>query len=145
MEAFARGLAQDQVHYGLQLTGGDTFRSPDRLIVSVTMFAAIEAKHYKSRLTAGQGEALYVSGTIGNSALGLKVATGELSPPAGDDGFLTNAYRLPDPPAAIYSIIAEHASACMDISDGLLGDCRKLCRASGLGRRNSTAYSLHEI
>ncbi len=130
MESFAAGLAADQKTYGLKLTGGDTYRSPERLGVSITMFGAVASGQYKSRMGAKPGDILVVSGTIGDGAIGLKVAMGELLVEEADAKALVNSYHLPNPPYALVSIIAKHASASMDISDGLLGDCRKLCEAS---------------
>lgn len=128
MELFAQGLAADHALYGLELTGGDTYRSPDRLCVTVTMFAMIDQAAYRSRLGAKPGDLIFVTGTIGDAALGLQVATGA----AGPDDYLLNAYRLPNPPLQAAEAIAEFATASMDISDGLVGDCRKLCVASNV-------------
>ncbi|NKB52010.1 MAG: thiamine-phosphate kinase [Rhizobiaceae bacterium] len=133
--SFASGLAEDQALYGIQLTGGDIYRSPDRLCIAVTMFALIDPARYKSRLGARAGDAIMVTGTIGDAALGLKVATGEIKADPTATDHLLNAYHLPDPPVAtaIAGAIAQYASASMDISDGLIGDCRKLCAASNVG------------
>ena len=130
MENFAAGLAADQKSYGLKLTGGDTYRSPERICISITMFGAVSRDQYKSRMGAMPGDILVVSGTMGNGALGLQVATGDLLVGNADAKALLNFYRLPDPPLLLAPIIAKYASASMDISDGLLGDCRKLCETS---------------
>lgn len=132
MARFALGLSVDQEAYGIELTGGDTFRSSERLCISVTLFGNVAKNRYKSRLGAQSGDVLLVSGTIGDAALGLKVAMSQLEVDHQSGLALLNAYRLPDPPVALAAIIAEHASAAMDVSDGLLGDCAKLCRASGV-------------
>ena len=133
MEAFVSGLAQDQEMYGIHLSGGDTYRSPDRLSIAVTMFALVDQSHYKARSGANPGDAVFVTGTIGDAALGLKVATGELECRQGDRDVLLDAYQLPEPPVAVAAVIAEFATASMDVSDGLIGDCRKLCAASKVG------------
>ncbi|MEP1206014.1 MAG: thiamine-phosphate kinase [Rhizobiaceae bacterium] len=132
MATFAAGLQLDQQTYGIHLTGGDTYRSPQQLSVAVTMFSLVDEASYKSRLGAQPGDAIYVTGTIGDAALGLKVARGELSANESDAKFLHNAYQLPSPPTAVAATIARYANASMDISDGLIGDCRKLCSASGV-------------
>lgn len=128
MKLLAQGLAADHALFGLELTGGDTYRSPDRLCVTVTMFAMIDQAAYRSRLGAKPGDLIFVTGTIGDAALGLQIATGA----AGSDDYLLNAYRLPNPPLQAAEAIAEFATASMDISDGLVGDCRKLCVASNV-------------
>ncbi|MEP1092039.1 MAG: thiamine-phosphate kinase [Rhizobiaceae bacterium] len=130
MARFAEGLAADNDYYGLSLTGGDTYRSPGQLTIAVTMFAMIDRRNYRSRIGAKQGDLIFVTGTIGNSALGLKAVTGALDVQSADREFLINAYRRPDPPLAAAGAVSQFASASMDISDGLIGDCRKLCSAS---------------
>ena len=132
MKGFAQGLEHDQQQYNLKLIGGDTYRSPERLCVSITMFGAVEESKYISRLGANVGDILVVSGTIGNGALGLKATKGELPLNEMDTKALMQFYLLPDPPLKLAPIIARYATAAMDISDGLLGDCRKLCEASNV-------------
>ncbi|MEM1038580.1 MAG: thiamine-phosphate kinase [Pseudomonadota bacterium] len=130
MERFAQGLAADQKTYGLALTGGDTYRSPGGLCVAITLFGSVEEGRYKSRAGASDGDQIYVSGTIGNSAIGLRVATGALQVEASVSGDHLRAYRIPQPPFGLQDAIAQFATASMDVSDGLVGDCRKLCAAS---------------
>ncbi|MEE9314841.1 MAG: thiamine-phosphate kinase [Rhizobiaceae bacterium] len=132
MLRFANGLEEDQKRYGLKLTGGDTYRSPDKLCIAITMFGAVSKGSYKSRLGAKTGDLLVVSGTIGDGAIGLKVATGKLQVAAGEADSHLSSYRLPNPPLRLAKAIAKFATSSMDISDGLLGDCRKLCEASGV-------------
>lgn len=130
MQLFAAGLATDHEIYGLSLLGGDTFRSPERLSVSVTMFAMTDETAYRSRFGAMPGDLIFVTGTVGDAAFGLHAARGELELKAPHHEFLINAYQLPNPPLAAAEAVARLATASMDISDGLIGDCRKLCAAS---------------
>lgn len=130
MERFAKGLAADQATYGLTLTGGDTYRSPGGLCVAITLFGSVDEDGYKSRSGAFEGNLIYVSGTIGKSAVGLRVATGALQVEASAAGDHLGAYRIPQPPFGLQDAIAQFATASMDVSDGLVGDCRKLCAAS---------------
>lgn len=132
IEQFATGLASDQDTFGLLLTGGDTYRSPERLCVSVTMIGVPAAAGYRSRLGAQVGDLVFVSGTIGDAALGLKVAQSTLETFNEGAAFLLDAYRVPSPPESIGDVVSKFASASMDISDGLLGDCRKLCSSSNV-------------
>lgn len=132
--SFAKGLADDQELYGLQLTGGDTYSSPDRLHISITMLGAVPTGRYVSRIGAQAGDKIFVSGAIGNSAAHLHFKTNEivkLSKP--DTAYFKECYELPEPPMGLETVIREFASASMDVSDGLLGDLQKLASASNVG------------
>ena len=78
---------------------------------------------------------LYVSGAIGGSALGLALLIGERGPWSSlgqaERDALINRYRVPEPPIALAPLLLQFASAAMDVSDGLVGDCDKICAASG--------------
>jgi thiamine-monophosphate kinase len=80
------------------------------------------------RQGAAAGDGLWVTGTIGDGALGLLAARGEN---ADADGYLADRYRLPQPRLGL--ALAGIVSACMDVSDGLVQDCGHLCRAAGVG------------
>ena len=80
------------------------------------------------RTGASVGDGLWVTGTIGDGALGLAAAQGKLADP---DGFLADRYRLPRPRNALK--LAGIAAAALDVSDGLVQDVGHLCRAAGLG------------
>lgn len=137
--AFAAGLAADNARYGVCLLGGDTLRaSPGGgTTISVTAFGRVPAGGIVRRRAARPGDALVVTGTIGDSALGLALRLGEgpagLSPQ--DAAVLRSAYLWPDPPVAAWRAVRDHARAAMDVSDGLLGDLAKLCRTAGVGAR----------
>lgn len=135
IELFAKGLEEDQEHFGIKLTGGDTYRSPQGLCIGIAMFGSVSADRYVSRLAAGRGEVIAISGTIGDGALGLYVRQGRLNIDAESNEWLADRYRIPQPIPAYAAIVREFASASMDISDGLLGDLAKLCSASNLAAR----------
>lgn len=138
LAAFAHGFGQDAAHYGCPLLGGDTVSSPGRLMVSVTILGAVSAGTMVRRSDGQAGDLLYVSGVIGAAALGLQ---GRLPappawcaslPPAVAEA-AREAYLLPDPALALAEAVRTHASAAMDVSDGLIGDAQKLAKASGTG------------
>ncbi|MBV8524732.1 MAG: thiamine-phosphate kinase [Acetobacteraceae bacterium] len=126
--AFAEGLAQDQAAFGLSLLGGDTTSTPGPISLSLMALGQAARGQAVRRAGAQPGDGIWVTGTIGDGALGLRVAQGQLQDPS---GYLLNRYRLPQPRLGLR--IAGIASACMDISDGLIQDLDHLCRASGLG------------
>ncbi len=89
------------------------------------------------RSGAQRGDRVVVTGTIGDAALGLDILKGGAvaSALAGDDAarqMLVGRYRVPQPRNALAQPFASHASAAMDVSDGLAGDLTKLCAASGV-------------
>ncbi len=132
LEDFARGLAEDCRQYGLVLSGGDTFRTGGGPVISITAWGEIDEADYRSRLTAKPGDRLFVTGTIGEGALGLLAHKGELpdvSPKV--QTVMERRYFVPEPPVSFAPLIAEFASASMDVSDGFVGDLAKMAVASG--------------
>jgi thiamine-monophosphate kinase len=132
--AFARGLAEDQKTYGITLLGGDTTRAAGGTTISVSAFGVLPMGTIVRRAGARVGDAIFVSGTVGDAALGLRVRLGEINgSPAGTEvDHLFRRYALPEPRTALAPILRRHASASIDISDGLLGDLGHICRASSV-------------
>ena len=133
LEGFARGLRGDAVLFGCPLFGGDTDRTPGPITISIAMFGSVPEGTMVRRAGAKPGDRVFVSGTIGDSALGLMLRNGKewkLSEP--ERQHLVSRYLLPQPRNALAETLRTHASAAMDVSDGLVGDFAKLCRASGV-------------
>ena len=133
LEAFARGLGEDAAAYDCPLLGGDTVETPGPLTLSITALGAVERGRTPTRMAAKPGDRIYVSGTIGDGALGLQIRLGKgpaLSEAERDE--LIGRYLLPQPRLGLATAL-RFAHAAMDVSDGLIGDCAKLLRASGLG------------
>ena len=128
---FARGLAEDQGAFALTVLGGDTAATPGPTCLSLTILGTVAPGAVLTRAGARPGDDIWVSGTIGDGALGLKVLRGEV--PADAAGHLARRYRLPEPRLALGRAIAGLASAGMDVSDGLVQDLGHLCRAAGCG------------
>jgi thiamine-monophosphate kinase len=135
--AFAEGLGQDISQYDCPLLGGDTDHTPGPLSVSITAVGTVPHGAMVRRATAKPGDIIAVSGTIGDAALGVLLHRDadfakqwRLSSAAQDH--LRQRYLLPQPRNALADALRQHASAAMDVSDGLAGDLAKLCRASGL-------------
>ncbi|MEQ9145009.1 MAG: thiamine-phosphate kinase [Parvibaculaceae bacterium] len=134
MERFAEGLARDQEKYGVRLYGGDTITVEGPSVFSLTAIGEVAAGMMVRRAGAQAGDELYVTGTIGDAALGLGAARGELDLLSQSErDALIGRYRLPDPPVAFGERLAEVAHAAIDVSDGLVADLHHLCDASGLG------------
>jgi thiamine-monophosphate kinase len=126
--AFAAGLAADQRSFGIALLGGDTTSTlgatPGALTLSLTAIGTVEAGRAVLRRGAAAGHDVWVTGTIGDGALGLAALQGRLADPS---GFLARRYHLPEPRLGLR--LAGIAAASMDISDGLVQDLGHLCRA----------------
>jgi thiamine-monophosphate kinase len=137
LAAFSAGLGADADRYGCPLLGGDTVRSPGPIIVSVTAFGTLPRDSMVRRAGARVGDRILVTGTIGDAALGLALRqraenamTWRLSTAA--QTHLAGRYLLPEPRTDFAAAVRAHASAAMDVSDGLAGDLAKLCRESGV-------------
>ncbi|MCK8783844.1 thiamine-phosphate kinase [Roseomonas sp. NAR14] len=128
---FAAGLAADQREFGIVLLGGDTVSTPGPLTLSLTVLGTVAPGAALRRAGALPGDDVWVSGTIGDGALGLRVLRGAL--PADPAGHLAERYRLPRPRLALGAALAGLAHAAMDVSDGLAQDLGHLCRAGGCG------------
>jgi len=129
--AFARGLGADQSLFGLSLWGGDTVSTPGPLSFTLTAIGDVEQGAMLRRSGARIGDDLWVTGTIGDGALGLLVALGKLA--ASPD--LLARYRVPEPRVSFGPRLVGLAHACLDISDGLMADLTHLCEQSGVGAR----------
>lgn len=127
---FAAGLAADQAEFSLSLLGGDTTSTPGPISLSLTILGHVAPGGAMRRAGARAGDGLWVSGSIGEAALGLLAARGEIADP---EGVLAERYRLPRPRLALGQAVAGLAHAGMDVSDGLVQDAGHLCRAGGLG------------
>lgn len=140
--AFAQALGVDAALYGCPLLGGDTVRTPGPLTLSVTALGSAPAGRMAPRTGARAGDALYVSGTIGDGALGLHVRLRARPAPAwigpldaAHRNHLEARYLTPQPRVGLRHAVRDHANASMDVSDGLVGDLAKMMRASGTGAR----------
>jgi thiamine-monophosphate kinase len=127
-QAFLRGLADVLTTFATRLIGGDTVTLPPGAprILTVTAFGTDAPAPPRSGARAG--DALWVTGTIGDAGAGLAIATRS----AGGSAELLAAYHRPYPRLAEGRRIAPGAHAMMDVSDGLLLDAQRMAAASGL-------------
>jgi thiamine-monophosphate kinase len=140
VEKFARGLGEDQAAFGIDLLGGDSVSTPGPITLSLTAFGRVAVDGEVRRSGARPGDLIFVSGTIGDGALGLLAAAGRLSGLDPDDrNYLADRYRLPRPRVTLGPGLGGLATAMMDVSDGLVGDLDHLIEASGVAAVIETA------
>jgi thiamine-monophosphate kinase len=130
---FCQGLAEDQATFGIGLLGGDTVSTPGPLTLSLTAIGQLPQGQALRRSGAKPGDDLWVSGTLGDGALGLLVLQGKLEPPPAARAFLIERYRLPQPRLALGQALRGLAHAAIDVSDGLLADLGHILETSGVG------------
>jgi thiamine-monophosphate kinase len=131
--AFAAGLARDQAEYGLHLIGGDTSSTTGPITIAITALGEAPIGRIIRRGGAQAGDTVFVTGTIGDAALGL--AALRATPPSLDAAsttLLVDRYRLPEPRVALGPRLIGIATAGLDVSDGLVADLRHLCEVSRL-------------
>ena len=140
MTGFVEGLGAAQTRFGCHLLGGDTDRRPGPLTISITAIGTVPRGRMVPRTTAQAGDALFVSGTIGDAGLGLELLQNSglrdawgLSDAAANT--LRRRYRRPEPRLALAPVLRHYASAAMDVSDGLIKDLERMLRASGVAGR----------
>lgn len=129
---FAQGLGADLAHYGGALLGGDTTATPGPLAITITALGRPLGPRTPDRAGAQAGDDLWLTGPIGDGWLGLLAAQGRLAIDASDADALAARYRVPDPPVCHAALIAEVATASLDVSDGLILDLSRLAAASGV-------------
>ena len=136
LAGFAQGLRQAAEAFGCPLVGGDTVRTPGPLAISITALGQVPHGEMVRRGAARPGDRLCVTGTIGDAALGLVLRrhpdlpwAARLSPAAREH--LIDRYLRPRPRLQVAEALRRHATAAMDVSDGLAGDLGKMMRASG--------------
>lgn len=138
LDAFASSLQADAGRFGIPLLGGDSVATPGLLTLTVTAIGTVPHGHALRRDGALPGDDVYVSGTIGDAGLGLAVKLGALTGlPDRLSAPLLERLHWPEPRLTLGQALAEPgagglASACIDVSDGLLQDLGHIARRSGV-------------
>lgn len=133
IEAFAAGLGADQAEFGVTLVGGDTVATPGPLTLTLTALGTVAGDAVLRRNGARAGDTVYVSGAIGDGALGLAVVKDQLAGLDADSArALTGRYHRPEPRLTLGRRLHGLAHAAADVSDGLVADLGHICAASGV-------------
>jgi thiamine-monophosphate kinase len=124
---FCSGLALDQAEFGAKLFGGDSSSAQTHISLTATLIGHVAPGAALSRNGAQPGDGIFVTGTIGDAALGLRGRLGTLT---GVPAYLLNRSLLPSPRLGLR--LAGIANAAIDVSDGLLQDLGHMCTGAGL-------------
>ncbi|MEK9969828.1 MAG: thiamine-phosphate kinase [Ferrovibrio sp.] len=129
---FCDGLRRDQETFGCPLYGGDTVRSPGGITLGITAFGSMAAGTMLRRSGARVGDDLYVTGSIGDAALGLETKLNHRLFSSAMMMFFDARLHLPTPRMAMGRGLPGLAHAALDVSDGLVQDAGHIAAASGL-------------
>ena len=135
MERVYGGLRALASRFGVNVVGGDTTRSTGPLVMNLTLTGEMDQDRVCYRSGARPGDLIYVSGTLGDSAAGLKLAMGgEIGLSADDRKFLLGRHHRPVPRVALGQALAASGAvtSMLDLSDGMASDLRHICRQSGV-------------
>lgn len=120
LNAFSDSLKKVAGRFKVQIIGGDTTQGP--LNLSITIMGLLHKDNMLSRSGARPGDDVYVSHTLGDAALGLAVLKGDVALVGRDRAYVVAALETPEPRVKLGAALVNVASACLDISDGLVGD-----------------------
>jgi thiamine-monophosphate kinase len=132
LQSFADGFGALARKHNIALVGGDTTSGPLCITVQVLGYAPYPPVMLRSG--GKPGDVVFASGTLGDAGAGLELEQGKTpnATPAAAY-YLRQRFLFPTPRVELGQKLRDHASACIDVSDGLLGDAGKLAQASGCG------------
>jgi thiamine-monophosphate kinase len=134
LASFASGLKRDQQRFGITLVGGDTVATSGPLTFNIAAFGDVPRGKMLRRGGAQTDDDVWVSGTIGDAALGLRILKGEEQDlPEKQRRLLIKRYRTPEPRVELGPELVGLAHACLDVSDGLIADLGHIAETSRLG------------
>ena len=148
--AFTAGLSKAQEYFGCTLIGGDTDHATGPMSLAITVLGEVPIGKMVQRTTPAVGDRIFVSGTLGDAALGLRLRADMVDGKApkqmpAHESHLLDRYLKPKPRLGLRAALRAYATAAMDLSDGLGKDLGRMCRASGTGAAlNEAKFPLSE-
>jgi thiamine-monophosphate kinase len=133
LHTFSQGIAAAAAEYRLPLVGGDTTRGP--LTITIQVLGALPLDQALLRGGAQAGDALYVSGCLGDAAAALAVLAKKWRPGPEHTEYLLHRFNRPRARITLGRELLGSATAAIDISDGLLADAGHIAAASGVRLR----------
>ena len=133
ISSFIDSFNSDLKKYQISLIGGDTVNTKARTLLSLTIFGKIPSQGIKLRSSAKKSDFIYVSGTIGDSSIGMNLIKKKIRFDKKSKENLILRYQIPHPSIDLLKLIQNKANASTDISDGLLIDLNNICEMSNLG------------
>lgn len=133
LKSFSESLSSLAIKYNVQLIGGDTTHGP--LCISITINGLVPSGKALTRNNAQVNDKIYVSGTIGDAALALAAWQGQCLLRDDSVSYLNKKLNRPTPQVELGVLLREYASACIDISDGLIADLEHITEQSNLGAK----------
>lgn len=136
-QEFYTGVEEICRKYRVNVIGGDTTASKDKLTINVTVLGLVEKQHLHLRSAAQPGDAVFVTGALGGSRAGLELILNDITGfQAEDEAHLLQCHCQPEPCcheiAALNQLAGKALHALNDISDGLLSECQEIAQASGV-------------
>ncbi len=131
LHEFSLGIQQMSEYYSVQLIGGDTVKGP--LSITITAHGFIPKDQALTRSRAKPGDLLYVSGSLGDAALGLDICKGLVHAHPSHKNFALDRLNNPSPRVLVGTMLRRIASSCIDVSDGMLSDLKHILYASQCG------------
>lgn len=130
-DEFSQGFFSVAKAFNVQLIGGDLTRGPLAICIQITGLA--KADHVLTRNGARPGDLIYVSGCLGDAALGFMYLNREIQMDREDSQYFLKRFNRPDPRVSLGLRLTDVANAAIDISDGLASDLEHICNSSGVG------------
>ncbi len=131
LEEFSNSLSTTAEYYGLALVGGDTTRGPKS--ITITINGQVPTGKALTRCGAKNGDWIYVTGTLGDSALGLDLLRGKHNLSEAATSYFIERHYYPTPRVLAGQALRDLASSAIDISDGLVSDIGHILSRSGVG------------